>query len=274
MPFCNFYKRLGSGPLIAAHRGWREIRPENTLPAFEAAVGECDFIELDIQLSRDGRWFVCHDPSLERTTDIETHYPERLRPFRLADYRADELKRLDAGAWFIRRDPFGAIGRGLVKKEAIEKLLPIRLPRLEEVLDFAKKSRMPLNIEIKDMLTRRCEEVVESFLDTLYEDDLPPVLISSFNHRYLRHIHHKAPHIPLAALVEGSHPPDLIGYLKRVGACAYHVDRALADSTPVASLHREGIVCGVYVINDPVEKERLASAGFRAFFSDSPEVLR
>ena len=274
MPFCNFYEALGSRPLIVAHRGWREIYPENTLPAFEAAVGVCDFIELDIQLSRDGRWFVCHDPTLERTTDIETRYPKRLRPFRLADYRADELKRLDAGAWFLRRDPFGAIGRGLAKKEAIEKLLPIRLPTLEEVLDFALKSRMPLNIEIKDMPTRRCEAVVGSFLDALHEGDLPSVLISSFNHRYLHLIHRKKPDLSLAALVEGSHPPDIGEYLKRMGARAYHVDRALADTTPVASLEREGIVCGVYVINDPTEKARLVSAGFRSFFSDCPEVVR
>ncbi len=54
-------------PLIIAHRGYSERYPENTLLAFQKAVGAgADMIEMDVRLSRDQRVVVCHDSSLRR----------------------------------------------------------------------------------------------------------------------------------------------------------------------------------------------------------------
>ncbi len=270
MPFYNFYDALAPGHLIAAHRGWREIRPENTMTAFEAAVGHCDFIELDVQLSRDDVWFVCHDPTLERITDIESRYPGELRPRRLCDQTAERLRRLDAGSWYLERDPFGALASGLVKRETIESLLPIRMPTLQEVLEFACERQVPLNVEIKDMPGRNEEEVTKRFLGKLkpFAGGLPPLLVSSFNHRVLQSIHRAEPSLSLAALVEGCHPPRLPDYLREAGVCAYHVETRLAETVPVETLSKAGIACGVYGIDDPAERIRLFEKGFRAVFTD------
>lgn len=75
-------------PLVFAHRGGRALGPENTLVAFDlgAATG-ADGMELDVHLSRDGRVVVCHDPTLDRTTDATGP---------LADRTAAELAALDA----------------------------------------------------------------------------------------------------------------------------------------------------------------------------------
>ena len=55
---------------VCAHRGCSGTHPENTLPAFEAAVAlGCEQIELDVWLSRDSTPVLLHDPSVERTTD-------------------------------------------------------------------------------------------------------------------------------------------------------------------------------------------------------------
>ena len=270
MACSDFYDALGPGPLLAAHRGWREIRPENTMPAFEAAVGRCDFIELDVQLSRDDVWFVCHDPTLERTTDVETRYPGKLRPRRLCDHTHDTLRELDAGSWFLERDPFGALASGFVKREEIEALLPVRMPTLQEVLAFACGRRVPLNVEIKDMPRRNEEEVTKRFLDALepFAESLPPLLVSSFNHRVLQLLRRGDPGLSLAALAEGCHPPRLLDYLREAGACAYHVDAGLVDSLPVEMLEKEGIACGVYVVNDPKERKSLFEKGIRTVFTD------
>ncbi|MCX7780632.1 MAG: glycerophosphodiester phosphodiesterase family protein [Negativicutes bacterium] len=67
----SFVKLLGATdiPLIGAHRGASAIQPENTLAAFRAAVMRgADFIELDVQLSKDGVPVVIHDFTLDRTT--------------------------------------------------------------------------------------------------------------------------------------------------------------------------------------------------------------
>ena len=56
-------------PLVMAHRGNRELFPENTLPAFRRAWQEgADIIETDLHLSRDGEFMCIHDSTLDRTT--------------------------------------------------------------------------------------------------------------------------------------------------------------------------------------------------------------
>lgn len=54
-------------PLIAAHRGFTAVFPENTLPAFQAALDlGADIIETDAHVSADGQAMLSHDPGLRR----------------------------------------------------------------------------------------------------------------------------------------------------------------------------------------------------------------
>ena len=79
-------------PLIFAHRGACKVAPENTLPAFEAAVRlGADGVELDVQYSSDGGLVVFHNPTLDATTNGTGH---------VTAHTLDELRSLDAGSWF------------------------------------------------------------------------------------------------------------------------------------------------------------------------------
>ena len=267
----GFYAGFGRRALRAAHRGWRTVRPENTLPAFEAALGHFDLIELDLQLSRDDAWVVCHDESLERTTDVEERFPGGLRPHRLTEYSLEELRRLDAGSWFLRRDPYGTLASGESEADSLREMLPLRLPTLREVLAFARRHAMPLNLEIKEMPCRTPSSVVDQLLAALErESSLPPLILSSFEHRYLDELRRRSPRLPLAALVEQTHPPRLTDYLVRLGVEAYHVEDSLADTTPVEELSQHGIACAVYTVNDPGRARELFDRGFVAVFCDHP----
>src|SRR5437588_402578 len=55
-----------AGPiLVHGHRGARALRPENTIPAFEYAIGAgADVLELDMAVTRDDVVVVSHDPVL------------------------------------------------------------------------------------------------------------------------------------------------------------------------------------------------------------------
>ena len=69
---------------VWAHRGASSEAPENTLPAFELAVTQgADGIELDVQRTLDGRLVVCHDETIDRTSNgtgaIKDHSLEQLR---------------------------------------------------------------------------------------------------------------------------------------------------------------------------------------------------
>jgi glycerophosphoryl diester phosphodiesterase len=120
---------LSARPVIA-HRGASAEAPENTLPAFDLAARQgADAFELDVRLSADGAAVVCHDATLDRTTDAAG--PLRART--LAD-----LRTVDAGARFTpdRGATFPVRGAAA------------RLPTLGEVLWTFP--RMPLLIEIKE----------------------------------------------------------------------------------------------------------------------------
>lgn len=85
--------------VVVAHRGASGRAPENTLPAVDAAhdLGIV-WVENDVQRTRDGVLVVVHDTDLKRTTDVEEVFPDR-SPWRVGDFTAAEIARLDAGSW-------------------------------------------------------------------------------------------------------------------------------------------------------------------------------
>jgi glycerophosphoryl diester phosphodiesterase len=88
-------KKLGAKPVkIAHHRGASRYAPENTLPSLEKAIRlGADFVEFDLQTTRDGGFVLLHDRSLDRTTNGRG-------PAREWDLAKTEA--LDAGSWFGR----------------------------------------------------------------------------------------------------------------------------------------------------------------------------
>ncbi|MCA9945700.1 MAG: hypothetical protein KC449_19595, partial [Anaerolineales bacterium] len=80
------------GPVVLAHRGWRGLYPENTMLSFQkAAELPIDGLEIDIHSTADGVLVVCHDPTVDRTTDGNG---------RIQDHTFADLQQLDAGYRF------------------------------------------------------------------------------------------------------------------------------------------------------------------------------
>ncbi|TJZ42808.1 glycerophosphodiester phosphodiesterase [Streptomyces piniterrae] len=95
--------RGAEAPLVIAHRGAAQHAPENTLAAVDAAHRRgLVWVENDVQRTKDGKLVVIHDTTLNRTTDVEKVFPGRA-PWRVGDFTAAEIARLDAGSWFGER---------------------------------------------------------------------------------------------------------------------------------------------------------------------------
>ncbi|MBQ3231556.1 MAG: glycerophosphodiester phosphodiesterase, partial [Clostridia bacterium] len=74
---------------VQAHRGASGYAPENTLPAFQMAVDmNADGIECDIHFSKDGHFIVCHDETVDRTSNGTGI---------ISEMTLDEIKALDFG---------------------------------------------------------------------------------------------------------------------------------------------------------------------------------
>lgn len=86
--------------------------PEHTLAAYELALKYgADFVEPDLQLTKDGVLVCMHDTTLERTTNVSTVFPDRVkmaggkRTWPVADFTLAEIQSLDAGSWKCRSSP-------------------------------------------------------------------------------------------------------------------------------------------------------------------------
>ncbi|MDO9265759.1 MAG: glycerophosphodiester phosphodiesterase family protein [Sulfurimonas sp.] len=253
----KFLELLNQTGLIAAHRGARSIAPENTLIALKRSLGKCDFIEIDVQLSRDGIAVVMHDDTLERTTNVaEIDAFKSRKPYRVCDFTIDELRTLDYGSWFYEDENHK------------EPLLTLR-----DALEFIKENNIFLNIEIKDMYGIVSDEAaVETVVKEIKESDTHKlVLISSFRHEYLKLAKEKLPDAPTAALVEGKHPPKLLEYLRELKVDAYNFNNELVDKQTIKMLREAGFFVGVYTVNDVKRAKELFSMGVNCIFSDSLE---
>jgi len=114
-------------PAIIAHRGASYFAPEETDPAYLLAreMG-VDYLELDLQRTKDGVLIAFHDDDLRRTTNIAERFPGREMDG-VDKFTYAELQSLDAGSWFNKRFPDRA--RASFKNA--------RILRLEEVINIA-----------------------------------------------------------------------------------------------------------------------------------------
>jgi glycerophosphoryl diester phosphodiesterase len=110
--------------VLIAHRGASSYAPEHTLAAYRLAIEQgADYVEQDLQITKDGHLVCLHDETLERTTDVEAVFPDRFqqegsrRRWYVADFTLDEIQQLDAGSWF---DPAFAGARIPTWQEAID----------------------------------------------------------------------------------------------------------------------------------------------------------
>jgi glycerophosphoryl diester phosphodiesterase len=255
--------------IIIAHRGARSIRAENTMEAFKQALGKSDCIEFDVCFSKDGIAVVIHDDTLKRTSKA-TKVDGFSKPFKVEDYTYEELLKLDFSSWFIEDDPFNTIKKGTVSKEELENLEIQRIPTLKEVLKFVKENDFFANIEIKD-LKGNCHEqnAVKKVLKEVYELDIKDnIIISSFNHNYLREVYEIDPTIEIAALQEKKNPENIVEYLKELHVKSYNVDYKIMDKQLVELLNSEGFYVNVYTVNKPKNIKKIFSWGVKAIFTD------
>ena len=85
----NYWTQSTKNIYVAAHRGWRNKYPENTIEAFKAALTlDVDQLETDVRATKDGELVLIHDATVDRTTNGKG---------RVCDLTLAELRELDAG---------------------------------------------------------------------------------------------------------------------------------------------------------------------------------
>ncbi|WP_319468352.1 glycerophosphodiester phosphodiesterase family protein [uncultured Pseudodesulfovibrio sp.] len=272
-----FFEHLPGWGLVCAHRGARSLAPENTLLAAEQMVQRgTDFWEIDVHKIADGTLIVFHDDVLSRTTNVANHKELADRkPWNTCEFTYDELSYLDAGSWFLESDPYKTITTE-VTEDVFGLIRAQRIPTLMNMLTFTRAHKLPMNIEIKDQIHSPGDlSIVGDVLSEIRKvgiEDL--ILISSFNHEYLREVRRLGSDLPLAVLTEDEHPENIPEYLRSLDAQYYHPDVDITPVHMIQELASEGIRVSPYTVNDMDKALELIDAGCFSVITDFPQRLR
>ncbi|WDZ84746.1 glycerophosphodiester phosphodiesterase family protein [Micromonospora cathayae] len=243
----NGLLRPEGAPLtVIAHRGASAAAPENTLVAQEVARrAGSDWVENDVQPSRDGVPFVLHDGTVDRTTDGSGA---------IRNLTSAQLKALDAGSWFAPH------------------FAGARLPTLAEQLADLRTRGGNLLLEIKGAHTydevARIVEVIRS------ERMTGRVFVQSFDVPTLRHTRALAPELPLG-LLRSTLDADPVALAKELGLAAYNPSDAALTTRPsvVADLHAAGVAVMVWTVDSATAWQRLEGYGVDGIITNRPAEL-
>lgn len=170
--------------ILVAHRGASGYAPEHTLEAYRLGIEQkADFIEQDLQITKDGVLVCLHDITLERTTDVEQVFPARattengVKRWYVADFTLAEIKRLDAGSWFNEKFKGARVPTFTEAIQAVRGKAGL-YPETKEPEVYGKRG-----FEMEKLLVA---ELKKHKLDQPNADPRTPIIIQSFSPASLR----------------------------------------------------------------------------------------
>jgi len=266
----------GKRTLVIAHRGARSLAPENTIAAAKKALDlHADLWELDVALTSDHELVVVHDDTLDRTCNVIKLFPGRV-PWHVWDFTLEEIKTLDCGSWYNETDPFKQIKAGNVTQDEIDSYIGEPMPTLREALEFTLENKWRVNVELKDqpddLFGNILVEKTVNLISELGMDSNEQVVISSFNHEYLKKVHSLNANIPIQALTNEK-IKDLSEYLTALGTDTCNPKLGVWSPAEMEKLGQEGIKFNIYTVNDEDDMKQLINANVYGIFTDYPQTL-
>ncbi len=235
-------------PRVIGHRGAKAYAPENTLSSIHAAADlGCEWVEVDVKLSKDSEAIIFHDEELERCTGAQGL---------VKDFTLAELRELDAGSWYG------------------ESFLGEKIPTLEELLNVVLERGMGVNLEIKPCPGRE-KETAEVMLDVatrIWPDDLPPPLISSFQNVSLETAMDMMEEWPRGFLMD-EHLENWQELAQYLNAATININGNTATRDEIEEYLEMQKPILAYTINDQMKAKELIRWGVDTVFSDNPDTI-
>lgn len=227
---------------ITAHRGSSRMAPENTLAAVEAAIEEmADYVELDVQMTKDGVMVLSHDATLKRVAGVNRT---------IASLTWEELQDLDVGSWFS------------------PEFAGERIPRLEEILEFCR-GKINLNIEIKNVGkdSPMPEEVARMIRERGMETQC---VVTSTSLGYLERIKLLVPEIRTGYILSAAYGD----FYFNEKADFISIRASFVNRQVVERAHEKGMGVHAWTVNAKSEMERMRVMGVDNLITDYPVLAR
>ncbi|KZE63797.1 glycerophosphodiester phosphodiesterase [Fictibacillus phosphorivorans] len=231
-----------------AHRGAAGYAPENTMAAFHKGVEmKADYIEIDVQESKDGELVVIHDFTLDRTTNGTGYVKDRT---------LDEIRQLDAGSYFG------------------EEFTGEKVPTFEEVLDeFRGKTGILIELKATYYYPGIEEKVAAAIKQrNMHLPAHHKIIVQSFEFDSMQRMDKLLPKVPVGVLT--SRATDLSeAKLNEFASYAEFVNpsRTLVNSSIVDEVHERNMGIMAWTVRKQEEVQPLLDAGVDGIITDYPD---
>ncbi|AFU13290.1 MULTISPECIES: glycerophosphodiester phosphodiesterase [Bacillus] len=239
-----------------AHRGASAYAPEHTIAAYKLGQQlKGDYIEIDLQMTKDGHLVAMHDETVNRTTNGKGLVKE---------HTLEEMKQLNVGSFFNEKYP------NLAKKEFEN----AKVPKLKEIIEmFGHNANYYIETKSPDEYPGMEEKLLEIIK---YYQISDKVIIQSFSEESLQKIHSLHANIPLV---------QLLSYQKSVQLNELEIEKyktyciglgmnyKYIDSAYVKKIKKHGLEVHPFTVDNEKDMKKLLSWGVDGMFTNYPDRL-
>ena len=235
-------------PRVCAHRGFNSVAPENSMPAFGAAVAMgAEEIEFDLWCTSDGVLVSCHDGTLERVSNGQG---------KIYEHTFEELRQLDFG-----------VKHG-------EKFKGLKIPTFEEILrQFA--GRVIMNIHVKFWDQNFPNPMIEEIVGLIRKYDAQNhAYFMTRNDEILKKCMAYAPEIGCCVGWDGNKDPmSMVDRAIAIGAYKIQLFKPYFNADTVKKAHAHGILCNVFWSDDPEETKAFREMGIDTILTNDYNLI-
>ena len=257
----------GTTALVIGHRGASGYAPEHTFASYDLALRlGADYIEQDLQLTKDGVLVALHDPTLDRTA---RGAPENCKGLVIEKTLA-QIETCDVGSWF--NDAFPQYARA--------EYVGQRIPTLDAIFQrYGRRANYYIetkNPEDAPGMEKKLLALLDAYGLRGSGVRARQVLIQSFSAPSLRKTHALDATLPLIQLTEHPTSAALQASLDSVATYAVGIGPAKAsvDAALIAAAHRRCLDVHPWTVNDSIEMRALVVIGVDGMFTNFPDLLR
>ncbi len=240
-----------------AHRGASAYAPEHTIASYK--LGDQmhgDYIEIDLQMTKDGTLIAMHDETLDRTTNGTGL---------VKDYTLNEIKQLDAGSWFNEKYP----------EYAKEEYAGLKVPTLEEVFKkLGKNKKYYIETKSPDVYPGMEEELLR--LINKHKINKKTLLLQSFSPDSLMKLHSLDSKLKLVQLISYKSnaviTDEEIDYIKTY-AIGIGPNHTYLNEAYVQKVVQNGLDIHPYTVNTKERMKTLIDWGVTGMFTNNPDIL-
>ncbi|MBG9813719.1 glycerophosphodiester phosphodiesterase [Bacillus endophyticus] len=233
-----------------AHRGASAYAPENTIAAFDKAVEmKADYIEIDVQRSKDGKLVLIHDTTVDRTTDGSG---------KVGNLTFKELRNLDAGSW-----------KG-------EQFAGAQIPTFDEILDrYHGKIGILIELKAPELYPGIEENVAKELKErNLDKPQNEKIMVQSFNHKSMKKMNELLPKVSIGVLTSSS-ADTTEQALQEFSTYAdyFNPSYGIVTEDLVNQVHSLGMKIGSWTVRSQEAAAFLLDVGVDAIITDYPDYV-